>query len=115
MENKIDLLLGQKDEIGNVMTDEPIILIASQMPNIRNISRDQIVNRDNAMSFSQQSIAQMRAEKSGATGDDGNGLNRSRHGKVFFVAASRKIASRNEMEPTTCHPGEENTRNDKQE
>ena len=105
------------------MTDKPIILIASQMPNVRNISRDQIVNRDNAMSFSQQSIGQMRAEKSGATGDDGNGFkvagpanwDRSRHGKVFFVAASRKIASRNQMEPMTCHPREENRRNDEEE
>jgi hypothetical protein len=99
MENEIYLLLRQKDKIGNVMADEPIILIASQMPNVGNVSRDQIVDRDNTMSFSQQSVGQMRAEKSGAPGYNGNGFNRCRHGGVFFVAASRKIASRKQLEP----------------
>jgi hypothetical protein len=36
------------------------------------------------MTFGQEAIGQVRSEKSGATGHDGNGLGRIRHGGVFF-------------------------------
>jgi len=84
MEDEIDLLFGQENEIGNVVPDKSIIFVASQMSDVGNIPGDQIVDRNDTMPFGQQAIGQMRSEKSGATGDNGNGLGRSRHGGVFF-------------------------------
>jgi hypothetical protein len=54
------------------------------MADVRNVPSDQIIDRNDAMTFGQQAIGQMRSEKSGATGYDGNGFDRSRHGGVFF-------------------------------
>ena len=84
MEDEIDLLFGQEDKIGNVVPDEAIIFVPCQMADVRNVPSDQIVNRDDAMTFGQEAIGQVRSEKSGATGYDGNGFGRSRHGGVFF-------------------------------
>ena len=84
MEDEIDLLFRQEDKIGNVVPDEAIIFVPCQMPDICHIPSDQIVDRDDAMTFGQEAIGQMRSEKSGATGYDGNGFDRSRHGGVFF-------------------------------
>ena len=76
MEDEIDLLFGQEDKIGNVVPDEAIIFVPCQMADVRHIPGDQIVDRDDAMPFGQQAIGQMRSEKSGATGYDGNGFGR---------------------------------------
>jgi len=54
------------------------------MADVCNIPSDQIVDRNDAMTFGQKAIGQMRSEKTGAAGHDGNGLGRSRHGEVFF-------------------------------
>ena len=74
MEDEIDLLFRQKNKIGNVVPDEAIIFVPCQMPDVCHIPSDQIVDRDDAMTFGQQAIGQMRSQKSGATGYDGNGL-----------------------------------------
>ena len=84
MEDEIDLLFGQEDKIGNVVPDEAIIFVPCQMADVRNVSSDQIVDGDDAMAFGQEAIGQVRSEKSGATGYDGNGFGRSRHAGVFF-------------------------------
>ena len=84
MEDEIDLLFGQEDKIGNVVPDEAIIFVTCQMADVCHIPSDQIVDRDDAMTFGQQAIGQMRSKKSRATGYDGNGFGRSRHGEVFF-------------------------------
>ena len=84
MEDEIDLLFGQENKIGNVVPDKSIIFVAGQMSDVGNIAGDQIVDRNDTMPFGQQAIGQMRSEKPGATGDDGNGLGRSGHGGVFF-------------------------------
>ena len=84
MEDEIDLLFGQENEIGNVVPDESIIFVASQMSDVGNIPGDQIVDRDDTMPFGQQAIGQMRSEKPGGAGHDGNGLGESGHGGVFF-------------------------------
>ena len=84
MEDEIDLLFGQEDKIGNVVPNETIIFVPCQMADVCNIPGDQIVNRNDAMAFGQEAIGQMRSEKSGATGHDGNGLGGSGHGGVFF-------------------------------
>ena len=87
MENVIDLFFRQKDEIGNVMFDEPEILIPGEMPNIRRIARDQIIYGNDAMPFRQKSIHQMRTEKTGAAGYDANRLGIFRHRRVVLIAA----------------------------
>jgi len=84
MEDEIDLLFGQENKIGNVVPDEAIIFVPGQMANVCNIPSDQIIDRNDAMTFGQQAIGKVRSEKSGATGYDGNGLGRSGHGGVFF-------------------------------
>ena len=84
MEDEVDFLFGQKDKIGNVVPDETIIFVPCQMADVCHIPSDQIVDRDDAMAFGQEAIGQVRSEKSGATGYDGNGFGRSRHGGVFF-------------------------------
>ena len=84
MEDEVDFLFGQKDKIGNVVPDETIIFAPCQMADVRNVPSDQIVDRNDAMAFGQEAIGQVRSEKSGATGYDGNGFGRSRHGGVFF-------------------------------
>jgi len=65
--------------------DEAIIFIPGQVSDVCNIPSDQIVDRDDTMPFRQEAIGQMRSEKAGATGYDGNGLGRSRHGGVFLL------------------------------
>ena len=84
MEDKIDVLFGQENKIGNVVPDEAIIFVPCQMANVCHVPSDQIVDRNDAMAFGQEAIGQVRSEKSGATGYDGNGFGRSRHGGVFF-------------------------------
>ena len=74
MKNVIDLFFRQENEIGNVVLDELVIFVAGQMPNVRVAARDEIVDRDDAMTFRQQTVGQMRPQKTGATGDDGNGF-----------------------------------------
>ena len=74
MKNVIDFLFRQKNEIRNVVLDEVVILVPGQMLDVRCVAGDQIVDRDHAMTFRQQSIGQMRSEKSGAAGHDGNRL-----------------------------------------
>ena len=60
MKNVIDLFFRQKNEVGNVVLDEPVIFIAGQMPDVRVAARDEIVDRDDAMTFRQQTVRQMR-------------------------------------------------------
>ena len=74
MENVIDLFFRQKNEIGDVVLDELVIFVPREMPNVRVAARDEIVNRDDAMTFRQKPVRQMRPQKTGPTGDDGNGL-----------------------------------------
>ena len=56
MKNVIDLLFWQKDEVRNVVLDEPVIFASSQMPNVGRTARDQIVDCDHAMTSRQQTI-----------------------------------------------------------
>ncbi len=81
MKNVIDFFFRQEDEIGNVVLDETIIRVSGQMPNVRGVARDQIVDRDHAMTFRQQTISQVRAQKASAAGYDRNGM-RARGHKV---------------------------------
>jgi hypothetical protein len=60
---------GSKDVFGYVVPDELKIRIPSQVLDIIGIPRDQIVDGNDSESFREQSIAQMRTEKSCTSGD----------------------------------------------
>ena len=89
MKNVIQLFFRQENEIGNVVLDEPIILVAGQMPDVLQVARDQIVDRDDAVAFLEQTIGQMRSEKAGAACDNGNGFGRGGHGACYLAAAPK--------------------------
>jgi hypothetical protein len=44
------------------------------MADVRRVTGDQVVNGDDAMTFSQKPIYEMRAEETGTAGHDRNGL-----------------------------------------
>jgi len=68
MKNVIDLFFRQKNEVGNVVLNEPVILVPGQMPDVRVAAGDEIVDRDHAMTFRQKSVSQMRPQKTGTAG-----------------------------------------------
>ena len=51
-------------------------------------ARDEIVDPDDAMTFRQESIGQMRPQKTGATGDDGNGISFVRRHCIYLAAGA---------------------------
>ena len=73
MENEIDLVRDEKI-LRYVLLDEAVILVAGKVLDIGEVSRDQVIDRDHPMAFREQAIGQMRAEKPGAAGDDGDRL-----------------------------------------
>jgi hypothetical protein len=54
------------------MFNELEILIPGQVPDVRCVAGDQIVDGNDPMTFRQESIAQMRSQKTGRAGYDGN-------------------------------------------
>ena len=60
MKDVIDFLLQQENEIGDVVLDKLVIFVAGQMPDVCRVAGDKIVDRDDAMTFPQQPIGQMR-------------------------------------------------------
>jgi hypothetical protein len=68
MEDEIDLLLGQENEVRNIVPNEMIIFVASQMTNVRDVPSHQIIDGNDAVSFRQQTISQMRPKETGTTG-----------------------------------------------
>ena len=67
-------LLVQKKKFGDILLDEAEILIPTQVRDVVDASGDKIIDPDHPVAFGQQVICQVRAEKSGSAGDDGNGL-----------------------------------------
>ena len=63
-----------------------IVFVAGQMTDVRHIAGNQIIDRDDAVSFRQQAIGQVRPEKTGTTGHHRNGLGRGRHAGVIFLS-----------------------------
>lgn len=72
MENEIDLVFRKENEIGNVMLDEAEIIVPGQMPDVRRIAGDQIIDGDNAMTFGQKPVDEMRPQKASAAGNNRN-------------------------------------------
>jgi hypothetical protein len=50
------------------------ILVPGQVPDVRGVAGDQIVDGNDPVTFRQQSIAQMRSQKASGAGHDGNRL-----------------------------------------
>ena len=74
MKNVIDFFFRQEDEIGDVVLDELEVFVAGEMPNVRGVASDQVIDCDGAMTFGQQSISQVRPQKASAAGHDRNGI-----------------------------------------
>jgi len=74
MKDVIDFFFRQENEIGNVALDEPVIPVAGQMPNVRIAARDEIVDRDDAMTSARSRSVKCDPKKTGPASDDGNGL-----------------------------------------
>ena len=72
MKHVIDFFFREKNEVRNVVLDELEMFVAGEVTDVGHVAGDQIVDRDDAMPFGQQTIDQMRAEKTGAAGDDGD-------------------------------------------
>ena len=62
-----------------------IIFVARQMTDVRNVSSHQIVDGNDAVSFGQQAIGQVRPKKTGTASYHRNGLSRGRHAGVIFL------------------------------
>src|SRR5207237_7606931 len=89
--NVIDFFFRQENEIGNVVLDELVIFIPRQVSDVRVVARNEIVDRDDTMTFRQKSVSQMRPQKTGAPGDDGNGLRLFLGHLAFYLAVGAGI------------------------
>src|SRR4029077_12239360 len=63
MKNVIKFFFRQENKIGNVVLDELEIGIAGKMSNVRRVAGYQIVDRNDAMAFGQESIDQVRSQE----------------------------------------------------
>ena len=69
MENRVDLAI-QIDVLGHVVMDESESLVSSQVSDVPNVPRDQIVESRHLMALEEKAIGEMASEKSGGAGDD---------------------------------------------
>ncbi len=74
MKHVVDLFVGQENEIGNVVLDEMEILVAGKMPDVCSVAGDEIVDRNDAVTFGEKSVDQMRSQETCATGNNRNGF-----------------------------------------
>ena len=74
MKYVVDLLFRNEDEVRDVVLNESEILVPGEMANVRRVTGDEIVDGDDAMTFSQKPVYEMRAEKTSTSGDDRNRL-----------------------------------------
>ncbi len=59
MENVIKIFFRQKNEVRDVVFDELIILVPGEMFDVGKIASDEIIDRNDAMTFRKQSVGQM--------------------------------------------------------
>ena len=64
----------QIDVARDVVVDELEIGPGTQMRDVVEIARQQVVHGDDAMAFGEEPVAEVGAEKAGAAGDQGRGL-----------------------------------------
>ena len=77
----------QENKFGDVLLDEFEIRVAAQVRDVVHRARDEIINADDLVPARQQQVAQMRAKKSRAAGDDGSGLLALELNSSFFSQA----------------------------
>ena len=84
-------VVGEKDEIRDVVLDEAEAFVAREMREVGDVARDEIVYTDDAVALGEKAVGEMRAEESGGTGDDGNGTagRASEHAPMKGVRVSR--------------------------
>jgi hypothetical protein len=70
------------------MFNELEILIPGQVANVRCVAGDQIVDGNDPVTFRQQSIAQMRSQKTSGAGYDGNSV-LCGHCAVYLMSTAR--------------------------
>jgi hypothetical protein len=70
----VDLLFREEDKIRDVVFNEPEFLVSGQVPDVRRVPGDQIVDGDDSMTLSQKAVYDVRAEKTRASGDNRNRL-----------------------------------------
>src|SRR5436189_6023435 len=85
MENVIEFVFRQKNVARDVVFDEPVILVPREVPDVFEISGDQIVDRDDAMALRQEPIGQMRPEEARAARDYRNRLRIGSHVPVLLI------------------------------
>ena len=84
MEDVIDLVRDEKI-LRDVLLDEAEILVAGEVLDVGEVSGDQVIDRDHPMAFREQAVGQVRAEKPGAAGDDGDRLLAGTRGHGAFI------------------------------
>ena len=71
MENDVHRA-GKIDVLRDIVVDELEFRIAREVGDIVGVARDEIVDGDDAMALGKEAVGEMRAEKSGAAGDNGH-------------------------------------------
>src|SRR5438067_1465654 len=89
MENVIEFLFRQENVTRDVVLDEGEISVASEVPDVLEIARDQIINRNHPVSLRQQPIGQMRPQKTSTARDDRDFLRTRSHVWVFLIRQVR--------------------------
>ena len=74
MKHVIDLLFRKKDKVRDIVFDEPEFLVPREMADVRGVTSDEIVDRDDPVTFPQKPVYQMRPEKTRASGYNRNRL-----------------------------------------
>jgi hypothetical protein len=64
----IDLLFRQKYEVRDVVLKEPEFLVPGEMTDVCRASGDKIVDGDDAMTFCQKPVYEVRTEKARTSG-----------------------------------------------
>ena len=89
MKDVIDLI-GDEEILRHILFDEPVVLVPGEMLDVGEVAGDEIVDRDDAMPFREQAIGQMGTEKSGAAGDNGDGLFGGARGHGAYLNATNR-------------------------
>ena len=96
VEDEVDLAVV--GGLANIFFDKLEARIVAQMRDVGEVAGDQIVGGENAITFGEQAVTEMRAEKSGSAGDEGASrfFRSGAQARSFFVeraaGASSQIA-----------------------
>ncbi len=92
MEYKIDVI-GEEDEVGNILPHETIVLVAREVADVFGIARNEVVESNDSMPLREKAVRKVRTQKARSTGDYGDGTvrgSREHLCKLFVTAASEQ-------------------------